>query len=317
MKVAIFGVWHVHARGYMKVALDNGEVLGFYEKNDALAEEFLGFYPDTHRFMSAEELLSSDAEGVIVCSSTEDHTEDMLRIAAAGKHIFTEKVLALTEAECLAVKEAVEKNGVRFTISYPHKFVGSCMTVKAIADSGELGKLNYARFRKAHSGSINDWLPPHFYNRRECGGGAMIDLGAHGMYILHWLFGMPEFARSAFTLSCERKSTAEKNTDRVEDNAVTLLGFKDGAIGVSETGFVSGRTYHVFEVHGERGYVIMDGDSVRKCTDATNGETVPVEVMENADSPILQFMLGKETYGCGIDEAIDLSRIMEMAYANA
>ena len=40
MKVAIFGVWHVHAADYTKKALDLGEVVGFYEKNDLIAEKF-------------------------------------------------------------------------------------------------------------------------------------------------------------------------------------------------------------------------------------------------------------------------------------
>ena len=40
MKIAVFGVWHVHAPGYTKTAMELGEVIGFYEKNDALAENF-------------------------------------------------------------------------------------------------------------------------------------------------------------------------------------------------------------------------------------------------------------------------------------
>ena len=42
--------------------------------------------------------------------------------ANAKKDIFTEKVLALTVEDCLRVKEAVERNGVKFVISFPWKF---------------------------------------------------------------------------------------------------------------------------------------------------------------------------------------------------
>ena len=122
MKVAIFGVWHVHAKDYAKHAIEHAEVLGFYERDDKLAEEFSEMF-GFHRYSTAEELLSSDAEGVIVCSATSDHAEDMIRIANAGKHIFTEKVLALTVADCLRVEEAVKKNGVGFTISLFQKYL--------------------------------------------------------------------------------------------------------------------------------------------------------------------------------------------------
>ena len=37
MKVALLGAWHVHAADYSKEALAHGELIGFYEKDDALA----------------------------------------------------------------------------------------------------------------------------------------------------------------------------------------------------------------------------------------------------------------------------------------
>ena len=40
MKTALWGVWHVHAPDYTKTALQHGEVLGFYEPNNALAAAF-------------------------------------------------------------------------------------------------------------------------------------------------------------------------------------------------------------------------------------------------------------------------------------
>ena len=40
MKIAVFGVWHVHAPDYTRKAQAHGEVIGFYEKDDALAEGY-------------------------------------------------------------------------------------------------------------------------------------------------------------------------------------------------------------------------------------------------------------------------------------
>ena len=42
-----------------------------------------------------------------------------------------------------------------------------------------------------------------------------------------------------FTVSCEAGGAIEKNTDLVEDNAVTVMRFESGAIAINETGFVS------------------------------------------------------------------------------
>ena len=136
MKTAIFGVWHVHAPDYTRTAQKYGEVVGFYEPDDALASAFAAHF-DIPRFATADELLASDAEGVIVCSATNTHADDMIKIANAGKHIFTEKVLALTDADCARVAEAVEKNNVSFTISLFQKYLPARMAVKDVAMSGD------------------------------------------------------------------------------------------------------------------------------------------------------------------------------------
>lgn len=77
MKIAIFGVWHVHAADYTKTAMEFGEVIGFYEKIDSFAEDFARKF-NIPRFKTPDELLKSDAEGVIVCSASCDHAEDII-----------------------------------------------------------------------------------------------------------------------------------------------------------------------------------------------------------------------------------------------
>ena len=303
MKIAVCGVWHVHAGEYTQRAMELGQVVGFWEADDALAEQFRNFY-DLPRFASFEELLSSDAEGVIVCTATSEHPDLMVRIADAGKHIFTEKVLSLTSGE------ADDRNGVKFVISLPQKFNASQKTAQAVAVSGELGKLNYLRYRNCHSGSTKGWLPAHFYNAQQCGGGAMIDLGAHGMYLTHWILGLPVSASSAFTVAHDTAF----NVDGVEDNAVTVMVCRDGAIAVNETGFVSDYSPQVLEVFGEKGYVKMVDRKVVKCSEATGGQEVEVPLVESSDSPITQFVTGNILPGCGMEEAKALTRMMEMAY---
>ena len=315
MKVALLGAWHVHAADYTRRALEMGELIGFYEKDDALAEGYQKAF-GVPRFETREALLESDAEGVIVCSASSDHAEDILAVIDAKKAVFTEKVLALTDEDCDKIAAALEQNSVTLTISLFQKYIGSRMAVKEVVDSGELGKINYLRFRNCHSGSTRDWLPPHFYDRAQCGGGAMIDLGAHGMYLTDWLLGMPASASSTFTVSCEAGGALAKNRDRVEDNAVTVMRFDNGAIAINETGFVSDCSPVVLEVHGEHGYVRMENDRVVKCTRATEHKTVEVTPPASRPSPIEQFLSGNVLPGCSISEARALTHMMVMAYSH-
>jgi len=312
-KVAICGAWHVHAADYTKIALELTEVVGVWEENETRRNDFCQRF-DLKAFDSFEDLLASDAEGVIVCSSTDSHADLMIRIANAGKHIFTEKVLALTEADCDRIEATITANQVQFAISLVQKYRPGPLTVKQVADSGELGKINYVRFRNCHSGSVNNWLPQHFYDAKECGGGAMIDLGAHGMYLIDWLLGVPVASKSIFTNTCTNEAANALNTDRVEDNAVTIMEFADGCIAVNETGFVSNYSPMTLEVSGEKGVVIFDGTGVIKRTAETSGQSVSVPLCEEQPSPIVQFLTGNILPGCGMAEAKALTHLMVEAY---
>lgn len=312
-KIAICGVWHVHAGGYTETAGKFAEVIGVWDENEKMKNDFCQ-KSGLHAFSTFQELLESDAEGVIVCASTESHTELLIQLANAGKHIFTEKVLALTEEDCDRVAEAVSANNVNFVISLPHKFDAGPLTVKQIADSGELGKINFVRYRNCHSGSIDNWLPEHFYNAKECGGGAMIDLGAHGMYIIDWLCGRPTTCKSIFTHACTNEAANQLNKDGVEDNAITVMEFENGCIAVNETGFVSKYYPMIFEVGGEKGTVIFNGTSVEKRTAETEGKPVTVPMCAPLPKPIEQFVTGQILEGCGMKEAKALTHLMAEAY---
>ena len=142
----------------------------------------------------------------------------------------------------------------------------------------------------------------------------MIDLGAHGMYLSEWILGMPVSASSVFTVSCDAEEAKRKNSDGLEDNAVTVMRYEGGAIAVNETGFVSECSPIVFEVHGEDGYVRMEGERVIKCTKATHGQPTEVALPDALPLPIDRFLTGDNTDDCSIEHAKKLTRLMVMAY---
>ncbi len=314
MKIAILGTWHVHAGAYTADAKKYGEVIGVYDDNSEWKRNFATNY-DIPQFDSIEQLLASDAESIIVNTATNRHADDIVKIAESGKNIFTEKVLALSLEDCERVKRAVEKNKVRFVISFPQRTTAGPLTLKAIADSGEIGDINYIRFRNCHSGSLAHWLPAHFYNREECGGGAMIDLGAHGMYLINWFLGEPETYRSVFTHVCRDEKDAILNPDAVEDNAVTVMSYKNGAIALNETGFVTIGCPMTMEIGGSAGYAVFTEGKDTVTVSVKSGKK-EISMCEPHDLPIISFLKGLTPEGCGINEAITLTKMMLGAYKN-
>lgn len=312
MRVAILGVWHVHADSYTNTAKELGEVVGVWDE-DAERRSAFAQRHGIREFSTLDELLASDAEGVICNAATNIHKDVLVAAANAGKHIFTEKVLALTEADCNEIRAAVEKNGVRLVISFIWKMLGDFRAVKKAVDEGLIGKPNYLRFRNCHDGSTSHWLPAHFYSKEQCGGGAMIDLGAHGMYLTHWILGEPAGYKSSFTHFCRDGQDALLNPDGIEDNAVTVMTYDDGAIAINETGFVSCGCPTTLEVGGSDGYIAQVGD---KYILRTRNDVRELEKLDDLPKPIESFMRGEEPDGCGIDEATVLTRMMVGAYSN-
>ena len=298
---------------YYETAKKHSEILGVWDSNPKWLEAFCSRNGEK-AFASFGELLKSGADAAVVCTSSDTHPDVIVALAEAGIGIFTEKVLALTTPECLRIEEAVKKSGVKYAISFPHKFDAGIMTLKKIADSGELGKVNYFRCRNAHDGSSSNWLPRHFYDLKECGGGAMIDLGAHGMYLADWFLGMPESCSSTFTNACVNPGALEKNAEGVEDNAVTVLRYADGSIALNETGFVSLGNPMTIEVGGDKGWARWDKYKVVKRTAATEKKLVEVEPVEGMPTPVEQFFSGSVPAGCGLEESKRLTKLMEMAY---
>ena len=201
VNVALVGTWHVHFNGYARAVAknENCRITALWdpspEAGRAAAETWGCDFESDYDALLAR----PDVDAVMVCTSTDLHKDVIIRAAQAGKHIFTEKVLCFTEADALEVAAAVKKSGVKFTISFPWRARSDFKWVKQALDEGLIGKVNYCRMRNAHNGASAHWLPDTFYDKKTCGGGAMMDLGAHSMYILNWLMGAPLKAASAFT----------------------------------------------------------------------------------------------------------------------
>lgn len=312
-KYAMLGKWHVHAPQYADEInrLDGCCVARVWDPDEETARAWAKELGNDCISSTVEEILADpEIEGVVVSNATNEHDELMIRVCESGKALFTEKVLTLSVEGAQKVREAVKKHHTRFGISFPHLSEPEVRFALETAKAGKLGKINYARFRKAHNGATAGWLPPHFYDPVACGGGAMIDLGAHPMYLLCELYGkLPVKVQSSFTQMLGKG---------VEDNAVSLLTFDDGAIGVSETGFVSFGYPLIFEIGGTDGTLIMQGAEVKYCCPETGNEWVQAELGSRLPSPLEQWAVAQKPEelpeSFGIDAAVRLTQVMALAY---
>lgn len=311
--------WHVHAKDYAKQANEHPdtEIVAVWdelpERGQTEAEaRGVRFYA------SLDELLAQpDIDGVIVDTPTNLHTEVMIKAAQAGKHIFTEKVVALTVRETNRILQAVRQAGVKLTVSLPRLNEGYTLAAQEVVEQSLLGELTFARTRLSHGGAVAGWLPEHFYNAEQCGGGAMIDLGCHPMYLARLFLGLPESVSAHY---------GHITGKEVEDNAVAVLKYPNGALAIVEAGFANRHSPFTFELHGTDGSLLYSQHdnqllvrSERQGEEAAKRWNV-VERPANRPSAFHQWV-GHIRNGTAAEEnialALDLTRLMEAANLSA
>ncbi len=315
LHAAMLSKWHVHAPGYANQLKNSGKVAikavwdDDVSRGKAWADE-LGaeFIPDLNVLLAR-----GDIDAVFCDAPTTAHKDLILAAAKAGKHIFTEKALCPTVADCMEVKKAVEEAGVIFTISFPERFAPIFKFAQRMIAEGAFGRISTIRRRKAHSGVSGNWLPAYWFEEKDAAGGAMMDLGCHPMYDLAYFGGKVKRITGMFNAPLGSK---------VDENAVAIAEFENGIIGIAETGFMSYASPDVFEIYGTEGTLIAYGSDVKfrsaKLAPYTNDWIRPT-LPEGGPSPILQFVdacIAKSASPalCTVDDAIDLTRMLENAY---
>jgi 1,5-anhydro-D-fructose reductase (1,5-anhydro-D-mannitol-forming) len=319
IRIAILSFWHVHARDYARQAQAHPrtEIVAAWDEDPArgaakAAELGASFHEDL-----AELLARDDVDGVVVTTPTNAHRDVIVAAAQAGKHVFTEKVLAPTPAESRQIMDAIERAGVRLTVSLPRLSDSYTVAIRRILAEGQLGELTLARTRLSHDGALPPgWLPAQFFDLEQARGGALIDLGCHPMYLTRlFLGGMPESVAATYGHVTGRE---------VEDNAVAVLRYPTGAIGLAEAGFVNRHSPFTIEVHGTEGSLLYGTPDARLLIASGAGGRdegwSEVQLPEPVPSPFDQWVSHIEqgtTATENIALALDLTTLMDAANRSA
>ncbi|MCX7030203.1 MAG: Gfo/Idh/MocA family oxidoreductase [Spirochaetes bacterium] len=252
-----------------------GAISGIYLKN--LTQKF-----DSTRVVACADLLAERAKAAaaeykVAKASTVDellrdpeveivlnltiprvHAEVSLAAIAAGKHVYSEKPLAVSRADGARVLEAARRKGRRLG-GAPDTFLGGgIQTCRKIIDDGLIGRPIGATAFMTTPGHER-WHPdPEFYY--QPGGGPMLDMGPYYLTALVTLMGpIARVAGSAQTTYPERTITSEpKHGQKIKVEVPThvagVLDFASGAVGMILTSFdVWGTHLPAIEIYGTDG----------------------------------------------------------------
>ncbi|MCL2364565.1 MAG: Gfo/Idh/MocA family oxidoreductase [Defluviitaleaceae bacterium] len=313
VNILMLSKWHVHAEEYANFAnaQPDANVVAVWDEDPVRGAAWAQSLDADFVADFDEAINRADVDAVIVDGPTTDHRRVMVAAANAGKHIFTEKTLATTMDDARAIGDAIAANGVKFCISYPHLMNPLYRLCKQLIDAGELGRVHYMRFRNAHNGASAGWLPPHWFDMDAAGGGAMMDLGCHPMYVAPFLLGKPARVASIFNTTVAPAG---------DDNAVSVVEFENKAIAVLETSFVSPYDANCFELLGTEGAVTSIGGDIKIRTRGNNSEwrtPSPDTLPPKGPYPLRMFLDGilhNAPIEYDINMAYALTEMLEKAY---
>jgi myo-inositol 2-dehydrogenase/D-chiro-inositol 1-dehydrogenase len=183
---------------------------------------------------STEEIFAdASVDAVVIAAPTATHATLVEQAAAAGKHVFCEKPLALTVKECRRAIASVEAADVLLQIGFHRRFDPDFVLARAKVVAGELGKPYLLRI------SHRDMRAPEPGSYLAFDGNLFVDAMVHDFDTARWLVGEVAEVTTHATAVADARFAAEGDAD----HAVAVLRFESGALGVIDNSRSAGYGY--------------------------------------------------------------------------
>lgn len=213
--------------------------------------------------LSVDELLASDEIDIVLNLTTPQyHVEVGLKVIAAGKHVYSEKPLALTVAQALELATAAKAAGKRVGCA-PDTFLGGVhQTARAVIDDGTIGDVIAGTAFMMCPGHER-WHPnPDFYY--QAGGGPMLDMGPYYITALVNMLGpvasVVGMAKATYETRTIKSGDREGESFdvKIDTHFSGIMQFVSGATVTMTQSFDVHKHEHTpIEIYGQKGSMLV------------------------------------------------------------
>ncbi len=250
--IGIGGMGQAHAKNID--GLDNCTLTAVCDiDNDKLKK--IGAEKDVQTFQDSGSFFhEADVEAIIIATPHYFHNTLAIEAFESGKHVLTEKPVAVHKADAESMIAAGAKHPeLKFAAMFNQRTIPAHRKIKQLIDQGELGKIQRINW------IITDWFRTEIYYAsgdwratwKGEGGGVLLNQCPHQLDLLQWFFGMPVRIRANAAFGKYHKI-------EVEDEVTALLDYPNGATGVfiASTGEAPGTNR--LEITAERGRLVYE-----------------------------------------------------------
>ncbi|MCY6482914.1 inositol 2-dehydrogenase [Clostridium aestuarii] len=209
-----------------------------------------------------EILNDSEIDAVLICSSTDTHSQITIEAANAGKHIFCEKPIDYDIERIDAALDAVKEAGVKFQVGFNRRFDHNFKQVRDLVEEGKVGDVHIVKVT-----SRDPEAPPIDYVKVS--GGIFLDMTIHDFDMVRYLTGSE--VEEVYTNAAVLVDPAIGEAGDV-DTAIITLKFANGAIGVIDNSRKAAYGYDQrVEVFGSKGGITVSNDTNNSAVLSTEG----------------------------------------------
>lgn len=312
-RIAMISRWHPHAmeNRYVNQLKDipEAEIAVVWDDDTARGEAWAKeLHVDFEKNLEAV-LSRDDIDGICITAPTNQHKDIIVKAAKAGKHIFTEKALAMNYEEALEVKKVIDETGVELGVVFPRRANREYLYAKKLYDAGEFGEVALMRVRNAVTNAAV--FEDHWFKAEPIGGGGAIrDLGCHNIDLVCWILGEPASINA--TAGYIRHFA-------VDDTGVCNIKFQNGAIAIIDSTFSAPlcNNWYSLEIYGSKLAFIADPETVTMIhADGTKEEQKIKDMPEGYPLPIQQWInacTGRGENICTVDAGVLVNKVLDAA----
>ncbi len=254
VKVGIIGSQFeadIHADSF-RIMPDEAEVVAVASPTPGNAEKLAKKHGIPRVFTDYKKMLEEkDIEMITITAPNYLHSQMTIDIANAGKHVVCEKPMCMTLEEADMMIDTCNQKGVLLMYAEELFFTPKYVKAKQMADEGAFGKLYLIKQSEKHFGPHSLW----FWDVKKSGGGALMDLGCHGIAFCYWFLDRPKIK----TVYCHLATHVHGDKTEGEDDSLCIIEFENGAVGLIEDSWVRrGGMEDRIEVYGEGGMSYAD-----------------------------------------------------------
>ena len=230
LKFGMIGVGKIcqgcHLPAYDK--LDDVKIVAICDINEDRLNEIGKRYPDAKRYTDYREMIEDEElDAVDICTPNNIHSEAAVFALDHGLHVMCEKPDAVSVCEAEKMKNAAEKSGKTLMVMRNNRYRPSTKFLKQYIAEGKMGEIYAGRCGWIRRRGIPGW-GGWFTDKKQAGGGPLIDLGVHIIDLSMYLMGNAKPVTVSGSTYCKFPHTSYSKMD-VEDLAMGFIRFDNGA----------------------------------------------------------------------------------------